>query len=130
MSTAAAMSFGMLGNIGLELPDYDGEWNHVEVYGDVGTSNELVYQPAHPMEACSLLEWSRQLVLANLFTGKFRWMMHDRRQFVVHEGLVVNIAELNNDLERDEMHDTVLDCVLECKHVNCLLYTSPSPRDS
>jgi hypothetical protein len=44
-------------------------------------------------------------------------VVHDYLELVVHERLEVEIADLHDDLKSDEMHDAVLNGVLQGEHV-------------
>lgn len=97
-----------------ELPVDNYVWSEVEVNRDIDASQGNINTSRHFVEACSLTELDHFFVWSPSFWGQLWWMLNNFFQQVVHQGLIVHVAELNNDLEGYEMDDTMLNRMLEC----------------
>ena len=90
----------------------DSEWHEIEDEWNIEASNDFVDHSGDFVELRSLHELD---VYALGF--QFWRMVHNNLQLVVHKGLEVEVADLHDDLEGYEVHDAVLNGVLQGEHV-------------
>jgi len=120
---------GIWVNLDNKLPVNNDEWGEIIVQADKHESDDLKDHSSNFMEANSVFEWSWLLVWTSHLFSEVWWIMNNMLKSVAHQGLIIDVAQINNHFECHKMNDAMGNCRLEGKHVKVEPFTDDGKHD-